>query len=65
MKLMYNDGCIRTDQIKVKRDFSSTLILTSTILPSPCVFNIRPDYIWIWLQDLKNRYPNQESVLCG
>ena len=36
MKLSYDDGCITTDQIKIKRGISRRFILTSAILPSPC-----------------------------
>ena len=54
MKLSYDDGCITTDQIKIKRGISRRFILTSAILPSPCAFNIRAGCIWVWLQDLKH-----------
>ena len=46
----------RSDQDE-KRDLSRRFILTSAILSSPCAFNIRAGYIWVWLQDLKPSAP--------
>ena len=46
-----------------KRDLSKRFILTSAILLSPCAFNIRAAYIWVWLQDHKQKCSNQQSIL--
>ena len=67
MKLFYNDGCITTDLIKIKRGIfqGDSFSQSSAILPSPCAFNIRAGYIWVWLQDLKHKSSDQQFVLHG
>ena len=54
MKPYYNDGCIITDPIKIKRGiFQGDSFSLPIIFSSTCAFNIRAGGNWIWLQDYK------------